>query len=113
MLPEVALGDITSAARHFANLLSASRRERDSRADGRSVGARPLKFHGEPVIRVRGGVLEQRGRLAEVGNEDFQLPVVVEISECATAARMSFEHGGSCALGNFLRAPDAETSEGV
>src|SRR5437016_3258046 len=111
MLPEVALRDVASAAYHFANLLSASSRERDSRPDGRAVGARPLKFHGEPVVRVRGGVLEQRGGLAEIGNEDFQFAVIVEIAESAAAAGMGLEHGGSGALGNLLEAPVAEVSK--
>src|SRR6266568_3422717 len=111
MLPEVALRDVASPTHHIANLLSASSRERDSRPDGRAVGARSLKFYGEPVVRVRGGVLEQRGRLAEIGNEDFRFAVVVEIPDSAAAAGMGLEHGGSGPLGNLLEAPVAEVSK--
>lgn len=84
---EVALRKIASAAGDFANLGDFSGGEADPGSQGVMIalGADELKI--DEVIFVAAGIVEERGRITVVGDDDVDVAVVLEIGESGAAGR--------------------------
>ena len=76
---QIALREVAAATSHFAVLCPARALDADASADRATVRLRPLQFEQDPTSACRRLCIQQ-GRCGILAvNEDFQLPVIVDV----------------------------------
>ena len=81
----IARRDVAGGGRHRARLIA----DGDAGADGVAVAAGADQFEGDPVARLRGGVLPQLGGRAQRRHRDVDAAVVIEIRRGGAVMRRS------------------------
>ena len=86
---------IARAGHPLVLLPEAARHHLYLRADAVAVGFVPDQLHRDPVIRAGRSIVQQKGRRAQIHDEDVDLAVVIVIGEGGAAAHALHLEEGS------------------
>src|SRR6267154_3736576 len=103
MQAQIVLRKITSAPVDFAKLLDASGANRYAGADRRAIAFRADELEQNAMKSVRIPILEERGRLADVKQQNVDVASVEDVTESCAAPRLQGQLLQARLLGNFVK----------
>src|SRR5260370_23843866 len=103
MQAQIVLRKITSAPVDFAKLLDASGANRYAGADRRAIALRANELEQNAVKSVRIPILEERGRLADVKQQNVDVAGVEDVTESRAAPRLQGQVLQPCLFRNFIK----------
>ena len=87
MEAEIVLGEVAAAAADFGDLADAGGMDGDASADGGTIAFCADQFEEDAVIGIVVLVEKERGRFADVDEDDVDVAGVEDVAESSAAAR--------------------------
>src|SRR6267378_1417197 len=109
--PGIARGQVAAIGAYFIDLFQAPGNNFDPGAIGVAVRSRTNQLHIDPVAARLHDVPEQGGRAIEIGNENRQRTIIINIGDGQTSADPALSEGGTRSQTNLLKPPISQVME--
>jgi hypothetical protein len=109
--PGITRGQIAAICAYLIDLFHAPGNNFDPGAVGVAVRSRSNQLQVDPMAARLRCVAQQRGGPVEVGNENRERAIIINVSDSQTSADSALPEGGTCSQTNLLKPPISQVME--